>query len=322
MRKSKVPVLYIIFNRIDTVKKSFESIRRYKPTVLYIAADGPRNNAPEDNDKCQEVRRWVINNIDWDCKVKTKFRDENVGCGYNPKEAIDWLFENEEYGIILEDDCVVSDSFFPFMHQMLEKYKHNPKISIVCGSNFDFQRKYQNKNADYFFSKFPYTWGWGTWRRTWSGYDFQMKKWNNPIRKSFTLKWSFKKPEYREFWRYVFDETYKNQPTDLWDYQFFFLCFSRRQYSIVPNVNLVSNIGTDLDATHTANYAGKMNIKTFNFNFPLNMYADDKVYADFKENGVLLYDEELQRVCFGAVQVTPFYVKLKRKIKRMIYFWK
>ena len=131
---TKTPILFIIFNRLDTVRQSFEPIRRYKPEKLYIAADGPRKNKEGEVERCQEVREWVLGNIDWECKVSTLFRDENVGCGQGPKQAIDWLFANEEMGVILEDDCVASDSFFEFACQMLVKYRDDKRISIICGS--------------------------------------------------------------------------------------------------------------------------------------------------------------------------------------------
>ena len=169
---TKTPILFIIFNRLDTVRQSFEPIRRYKPEKLYIAADGPRKNKEGEVKRCQEVREWVLGNIDWECKVSTLFRDENVGCGQGPKQAIDWLFANEEMGVILEDDCVASDSFFEFACQMLVKYRDDKRISIICGSNFDKNGDFRVKDADYFLSVVPYTWGWATWRRNWEDYEF------------------------------------------------------------------------------------------------------------------------------------------------------
>ena len=105
-------VLFLVFNRLDTTKQVFEAIRKAKPPRLYIAADGPRESKEGEAEKVKAVREYVMSNINWDCEVKTLFRDKNLGCKYAVSGAIDWFFENEEMGIILEDDCLPSQSFF------------------------------------------------------------------------------------------------------------------------------------------------------------------------------------------------------------------
>lgn len=305
----QVPVLYIIFNRLDAVKNSFEAIRVAQPSRLYIAADGPRKSREGEAGRCEEVRRWVLSHIDWDCEVHQRFQETNVGCGRHPASAISWLFENEECGIILEDDCVASPSFFPFVDEMLEKYKDDKDISIVCGSNFDKMHRFQAKEADYFFSKISYTWGWATWKRNWMDYDYTMQAWNT-TNKSRLLKWLFDEPEYREYWRYIFDTTALRQPEDIWDYQFFFSCYRKRQMAIVPNVNLISNIGDGTDATHTNESNGRLGMEVKDLTFPLKHPAK-KVRNE-------AYDCHLQEVCYGRVQVVPPFTKLKRRIKKMI----
>ncbi len=306
------PVLYIIFNRLDTVKQSFAQIKKAQPVKLYIAADGPRKEKEGEIEKCQQVREWVLSQIDWECDVKTLFREKNLGCGQGPKQAIDWLFENEDMGIILEDDCVASVSFFTFATEMLNRYKDNKQISIVCGSNFDKEHCFINPNADYFFSKIPYTWGWATWKRSWEGYDYSMDKWNH-IWKRKMLNWMFKEAEYREYWRYIFDETTNSNPTDIWDYQFFFLCYSRRQYSIVPNYNLISNIGDGTDSTHNFSNADTiLNTQRYEINTPL------RVPDICMGGGNYQYDRLLQSVCYGSVAVVPLWRKIYRIFKQLV----
>jgi len=304
-----VPVLFIIFNRLDTVKQSFDAIRKYRPKRLYLAADGPRIGKDGELERCLEVRSWVLSQIDWQCDVRTRFQNQNIGCGHHPESAITWLFEEEECGIILEDDCVASYSFFEFSSEMLERYKDDNRISIICGSNFDKEHLCRSDSSDYFFSKISYTWGWATWRRTWKSYDFSMKGWNQ-ISKGRLLRWLFKEPEYREYWRYIFDETVRTQPQDIWDYQFFFSCYNRRQMSIVPNVNLVSNIGVGQDATHTIEADGKMELKVASLTFPLK--HPNKVVCNSA------YDCRLQEVCYGRIPIVPFLKKMKRLMKRIM----
>ena len=99
--QTKSAVLFLIFNRPDTTTRVFEQIRASRPPRLYIAADGPRPGFPDDVLLCKRTRD-VINNIDWECEVKTYFRNENAGCKYGVSAAIDWFFSLEEEGIILE----------------------------------------------------------------------------------------------------------------------------------------------------------------------------------------------------------------------------
>lgn len=105
------PVLFIVFNRVQTTQQVFDRIKQVQPKYLFVAADGPRPDKPDDIQKCADTRK-IIEQIDWDCELKTLFREENRGCGYGPAEAITWFFEHVEYGIILEDDCLPSLSFF------------------------------------------------------------------------------------------------------------------------------------------------------------------------------------------------------------------
>ena len=116
------PILLIIFNRADCLQQVFQRIRELQPAKLYLAADGPRPSHPEDVRNCEAARRIVINNIDWPCQFITRLNEQNLGCGRGVSSAISWFFEHEPEGIILEDDCLVDSSFFPFAQEMLEKY--------------------------------------------------------------------------------------------------------------------------------------------------------------------------------------------------------
>ena len=165
------PLLFIIFNRPDVTLRVFNELKKQKPKYLFIAADGPRAGFEDDIDKCKRVREVVLNEIDWDCEVKTLFRDLNLGCGHAVSGAIDWFFENVEKGIILEDDCLPNKSFFYFCENLLESYKENDEVFAISGANF--QDKKIGK-ASYFFSKYLYVWGWATWRRAWENYDFDL----------------------------------------------------------------------------------------------------------------------------------------------------
>lgn len=301
------PVLLIVFNRLDTVKQVFEPIRSAQPKKLYVAADGPRKDREGEAERCAEVREWIMSHIDWDCEVKTRFLEENIGCGWGPSTAISWMFETEDRGIILEDDCVASPSFFSFAEQMLDKYKDDKNVSIICGSNFDDKHLFQAKDADYFFSKISYTWGWATWRRNWEDYDFGMRAWGS-VNKARLLHWLFDEPEYLEYWRYIFNETYRHQPQDIWDYQFFFSCYRKRQMAIVPNVNLISNIGDGSDATHTQASVSKLGRSVEDLGSPLR--HPHKMVRN------LAYDIHLQETCYGRAPVPSLKTRVKGFLKK------
>ena len=304
----KTSILLIIFNRLETTIQVFNSIRKYKPLRLYIAADGPRNELIGEKEACNEVREWVLAHVDWGCEVKTLFRSENLGCGKAPSEAISWFFENENEGIILEDDCIAHPDFFTYCEQMLEYYRNNLSISIISGCNFDLKKQYCTENS-YFYSVFPYTWGWATWKRNWEEYDYNISEWKNFNQMKF-LKWVFREKKYRLAWKKILDNLAMNDQKGIWDYQFFFQCFKRRQLSIVPSVNLIKNVGTGELATHTTTENPLMNIELESLDFPL--LHPVQLERNFR------YDVFLQEINYGVVEQISLIKKIKRFIKRQI----
>ena len=161
----KTAVLFLIYKRLDTARRVFEVIRVARPPRLYVASDGPRESKEGEAEKVQAVRDYVMSHIDWDCEVKTLFREKNLGCKYAVSGAISWFFENEEMGIILEDDCLPSMSFFWFCEELLDKYKDDERIVNITGCNF--QQGRNNTGYSYYFSIYSHIWGWAGWRSSW-----------------------------------------------------------------------------------------------------------------------------------------------------------
>jgi len=246
----KTPILFLIFKRLDTTQQVFEQIRKAKPPKLYIAADGPRKNIEGEVEKCKAVREYVLSNIDWDCKVKTLFREKNLGCGRAVSQAITWFFEQEEKGIILEDDVVPSLSFFWFCEELLERYKSDMRIWRIGGCNFQDGNK--RGDGDYYFSAISHIWGWASWANRWKFNDFELKNINDDRFIENYWKGSASKYWKRIFWKM------KNKEFDTWDYQWLFTMWYHRGLGISPNINLISNIGIGQDATHTANLNSKV----------------------------------------------------------------
>jgi hypothetical protein len=301
----KTPVLLILFNRLDTTRQVFQSIREYSPVKLYIAADGPRREKEAEKVACARVREWVLSHINWNCDVKTLFRSDNLGCGKGPASAISWFFTHEEEGIILEDDCVPNRDFFQFSELLLNHYRNNNRISIISGSNFDINKRFSRPES-YFYSVFPYTWGWATWKRNWDEYDYHISQWKN-IKQMDLLHFIFKEKKYWMVWKHMFDNLNQQEAKDIWDYQFFFHCFIRQQLSIVPSENLISNIGIGEMATHTTSTGKLSNLKLEQMTFPLVHTTELIRNID--------YDIFLQEINFGIIEQVSLYRKMKRYIK-------
>jgi hypothetical protein len=231
----ETPVLLIIFNRPHTTRRVLEVIRQAQPRQLFVAADGPRADHPDDEEKCRSARAVVDEMVDWPCDLHTNYAEENMGCGPRPATAITWFFEHVEQGIILEDDCVPHPTFFRFCEELLEYYKDNERVMHISGDNFQYGRK--RGNASYYFSTFTHTWGWATWRRAWQFYDFELA----PL----------------------------EARNHIWDHQWLKSVKRHNGVAVLPNVNLVSNIGFGADATHSFTRSAPASIPTVPIDFPL-----------------------------------------------------
>jgi hypothetical protein len=233
-----VPVLMTIFNRPEQTAKVLGQVRGVRPTRLYVAADGPRAGRPDDAIKSRETRA-LFEAIDWDCRVHRLFRDENLGCRKAMISAINWFFESEERGIILEDDCFPDPTFFPYCSTLLERYAKEPKVMMISGDDFRFGRA--PVEVSYYFTHYVPIWGWATWRRAWSLYDPAMTTWPD-FKRSRRLYDILPDHHAAGYFERAYDRTYRNE-IDTWDYQWSYTILKEGGLSICPNGNLVSNIG-------------------------------------------------------------------------------
>lgn len=258
-------VLFLVFNRLDTTKQVFEAIREAKPPRLYVAADGAREIKEGEAEKVQAVREYVMENIDWDCEVKTLFREKNLGCKYAVSGAITWFFENEEQGIILEDDCLPSQSFFWYCEELLERYKNDETVYLISGDARGPESF--GMKEDYGFCKYPMIWGWASWARVWKNYDPEISDWPK-VRDTLPASISTYKPTIR-FWKKTFDQLYR-KGIDTWDFQFSYLLLRNGGKCIVPRLNLITNIGFGEGATHTFSAESEFANRTrFDIDIPL-----------------------------------------------------
>ncbi|MBA7476353.1 hypothetical protein ES707_11738 [subsurface metagenome] len=316
----ETPVLFLIFNRPVITYKVFKKIKNVKPKKLYIAADGPRENNINDKVNCKKARE-VINKIDWDCEVKTLFRDKNLGFPLAISLAIDWFFKNEEMGIILEDDCLPDPSFFYFCQELLQKYKDDARIMMISGFNYLINSL--EIRESYFFSNYYCIWGWATWRRAWKLYDIEMKNWDY-FKENNNLVWIYKDKRLAEYVYSLIQSTYDGF-IDTWDVQWFFTCITQNGLSIVPSVNLISNIGW-IGAHFNGFEKDIHNTPTKSIDIR-NMIHPEFVFPDMKYNQILfdnirkksnnLIIRKLQESNFKIIKLffNVLYPKLKKIIK-------
>jgi hypothetical protein len=240
------PVLLMIFNRLETTKRVLDEIRQIRPKKFFIASDGPRKGKVDEIDQVDKVRRYVLDNINWPCEVQTLFRDENLGCGVAPYTAITWFFERVEQGIILEDDCLPLPGFFKFCEEMLNYYKDDERIYEISGTNL--QAGNVREDGSYYFSNYGGIWGWATWARAWRKYDYYMTDLDKFLEEK-RLKNILQEDRQVNYWEAQFVNASKLG--SWWDYQWVYTIWNNNGVCIVPNVNLIENIGFDSNGTHT-----------------------------------------------------------------------
>ena len=260
----KTPVVFLIFNRPKTTEKVFDAIRQVKPPKLLIVADGPRADRPGEAEKCAATRA-IIDRVDWDCEIFKNYSDINLGCAKRVSSGLDWVFENVEEAIILEDDCLPHPSFFRFCEELLEKYRYDERVGSISGQNVQFGK---HKTEDsYYFSRYNHIWGWATWKRAWKYYDFEMKYWNE-IQTHNLLRNVISDSRTRYKWNNKFTYAYHNP--DIWDYKWQLSCWLNNLWGVISNVNLISNIGFGVEASITSNSASKYsNLSSEAVEFPL-----------------------------------------------------
>lgn len=240
------PVALIIFNRPATTERTFAEIAKARPPKLLVIADGPRPDRIGEAARCSATRA-IVERVDWPCEVLTNYSDVNLGCKYRVSSGLDWVFEQVPEAIILEDDCLPEPTFFRFCEELLVRYRHDERVAMISGDNFQFG---QNRvDASYYFSRYTHIWGWASWRRAWKHYSVNASEWPG-LQDSKWLETLFETASEQKYWENIFQAVYKGK-IDTWDYQWMMTSWIKGMTSIIPNANLISNIGFGVDATHT-----------------------------------------------------------------------
>jgi hypothetical protein len=305
-------VLLIAFNRPATTLEVFNCIRRAQPKRLYIAADGPRLNNPDDWEKCESVRA-IKEKVDWDCVVKTKYSEKNLGCKNGVVSAINWFFDNEDEGIILEDDIIPDAGFFPYCSAMLDLYRNAKNAKAVLGFNLNGQGVTSDSHFTY---EGFYPWGWATWKRAWLEYnsnDFDLKKIKSLRGNRKSHKHLYDTIEFNL-------RLIKIGILDTWDYQFMYMMICRNGYSVAPYANLIKNIG--VDGAHSSANLLNFDYGTFKFE---NMALKSHQEIDEKMNNLFLLEyKDGSRLVFLKKTLLNLYIyKTLRKLRNFYrILWK
>jgi hypothetical protein len=265
VRNSNSPVLLLAFNRPDTTARVFEAIRNARPPRLYVAVDGPRDSRPGEAALCAEVRR-IASAVDWPCELHTQFREENLGCKRSVSSALDWFFSREERGIVLEDDCLPSASFFRFCEELLERYKDDSRIFSIQGNFFGSPR---TPASSYLFSKMFYMWGWASWADRWRSVnvdDIDVASIRHAI---LVDRWLGSRHLISAYWLGIVEGQAAGK-FDSWGYPVMFHCFNNKLFNVTPTTNLVLNIGVGPSATRTPTLeCGPHHREALEMDFPL-----------------------------------------------------
>ncbi len=259
-----IPVVFIVFNRPHTTRKVFDVIKKINPKQLFIIADGPRNEA--EKVLCDEVRE-IVSSIDSNCEVHKNFADRNLGCKQRINTGISWVFEHVDKAIFLEDDCLPDMSFFQYCKELLEKYEDNHDVVMISGDKI--HPELSSGEHSYYFSSFNHIWGWATWRRVWKRHDTEMKDWPALKKTSLLSRILLGDKKAVAFWKSRLQKGYSGF-TNTWDYQLQFTSWKLNGLTIIPDRNLITNIGIyDEFATHQSHGNLGYDTKSSAIGFPL-----------------------------------------------------
>lgn len=268
----------MVFNRPNLTKKLLNIITHVQPSKIFVIADGPRIDHPTDPKHCKATRD-LISQAHWQGEVLINYADVNLGCQNRIFTGLNWVFEHVDRAIILEDDCIPDDTFFLFCQELLERYQADERIMAISGNNF--QLGHSRNNDSYYFSRYPHCWGWATWKRAWQHCDVEMRHWPT-VKEQNRLKDVLEDAGAIRYWKNKFQRTYDHK-IDSWAFCWTLSCWLNSGLTILPNENLVSNIGFDDSGTHHQNSQSTFaSLSTKAVDFPLvhpkfvlrNRYAD------------------------------------------------
>jgi hypothetical protein len=298
----KTPIVLVVYKRPGKTKLVLKEISKVSPEILFVVGDGSRDEKSDEIELVNKTRD-LIKDYGGEYDLITNYSEINLGLRMRISSGLNWVFEQVDEAIILEDDCVPNSSFFYFCEELLQRYKNDDRIMVISGNNF--QKGQQRTNYSYYFSRYNHCWGWATWRRAWEFYDDKMYLWPKVRDGNWLMDIHDQDTRVVNFWKDIFQNVYKRE-LDSWAYCWTFACWMQSGLTIIPNVNLVSNIGFDIGATHTMHKSRSANIPVEDLKFPLK--HPPFIIRDS------IADKYTQKIHFG----TSFLMLLKKNIARFI----
>jgi hypothetical protein len=230
----KAPLLLLVFNRPRLTEQLLEALEPAGDRRIYVSCDGARPGVPSELDAVLEVRR-LVSDVAQGSSGRLRLLPSNAGCGQAVSSALDWFFDIEEFGIVLEDDCIPRSESWDFFDQMLDRYQSVPQVGHIGARNIVPKERWTGQNSDYRYSRIAHVWGWATWRRAWKGYrlrahpapEFDLSSLN---------RWS------RSYWRWAFGAAFSGR-IDTWDFQWIAHLWSQGLLAITPRSTVVDNVG-------------------------------------------------------------------------------
>ena len=297
------PVLLIGFNRPQTIAPVFKAIRSAAPSRLYFAVDGPRKDQPRDAQLCADVRDFATQ-IDWNCKLKTRFNSENLGAGRAVSSAIGWFFEHEPSGIILEDDCVPHIDYFSYCSWALEKFENIEGVWHISGNNFAAQSSMFNGHS-IAFASLAQVWGWATWRSRWEKYIHDGRALLAATQEGWH-QWQLSAQARREKYAHLMQLVENDRE---WDYQWHITVLNAGGLAVVPSQNFISNIGDEGNATRT--------LKDHRCHLPLTKIGFEPNWWNATMPKTIELNSAVQRHFETQMRLRPHLIaRVKRRVRR------
>lgn len=308
--KIDVAVLLIFFNRPEKIQKVFDAVREARPSRLYLYQDGARAGRADDVSNVAACRK-IFEDIDWECQVLTMYQEKNYGCDPSEYIAQRWFFDHEEYGIVLEDDDVPGQAFFPFAKELLEKYKDDSRVAIICGmNNYDVEKSIEES---YLFSKRGSIWGWASWRRFIDLWDSEYTWMDDEAKVNAVKAYCDGGLSFDTYFRGA--QRHRASGRAHYESIMFAAAAMHNMLNIVPKYNMIANVGVGGESTHSTDDIRLVprrnqklfHKKTYDIEFPLT--HPDKVERNLRFDrkfkytlGKKLWDRGemlIRRILFG-----------------------
>lgn len=242
-----VPVKINVWIRTECQRRQFNIIKKARPSILFIVSDAGRSDK---ENEIIEFNRKIVEDIDWECTVYKLYEEENQGMYAMGLKTHELVWSHVDRCIFLEDDILPSVSYFRFCEELLERFKDDKRVNVICGMNH--LGIYEDTNTDYFFSRQGSIWGYATWKRTYKTYsNFEYGK-DPYIMQLLEQRTKHNKIFWNKIQAYAKQENYEGHKA--WT-EFFleFGMYGYNQLQIIPKKNMICNIGCDNNSSHSGN---------------------------------------------------------------------